>query len=117
MKEMKINRNNFDFMTKTETTITVLVTEIPDEIERFEAEPKDERFLSFPVGRFIEKKDVTDKHKYFGCQVWTATYERHPDQLYTPLKAMNKEAAEHYNRISGKAVKQRKITKTKKNEA
>lgn len=43
-----------------------------------------------------------------------ATYERHPDQLYTPLKAMNKEAAEHYNRISGKKVRLRKIPKVNK---
>jgi len=113
---MKINRNNFDFMTKTETTITVLVTEIPDEIERFEADPKDERFLSFPVGKFIEKIDATDQHKYFGCQVWMATYERHPDQKFTPLKAMNKEAAEHYNRISGKGTRARKIPKKKTND-
>lgn len=112
---MKINRNNFDFVTKTDTTITVLVTETPDEIEEFEAEPKDERFLSFPVGRFIEKKDVTDKYKFFNCQVWMATYERHPDQLFTPLKAMNKEAAEHYNRISGKMGRRRKLPKVKTN--
>lgn len=111
MNVMKINRNNFDFVTKTGTTITVLVTEIPDEITRFEAEPDDERYLSFSVGAFIEKKDVTDKYKFFNCQVWMATYERHPDQLYTPLKAMNKEAAEHYNRISGKKVRLRKIKK------
>lgn len=110
---MKINRNNFDFVTKTDTTITVLVTGIPDEIEKFEADPNDERFLSFPVGRFIEKKDVTDRYKVFNCQVWMATYERHPDQLYTPLKAMNKEAAEHYNRISGKGTRLRKIPKAK----
>ena len=108
---MKINRNNFDFVTKTDTTITVLVTEAPDEITKFEAEPNDERYLSFPVGTFIGKKDVTDRYKMFNCQVWMATYERHPDQLYTPLKAMNKEAAEHYNRISGKKVKLRKIKK------
>lgn len=111
---MKINRNNFDFVIKTDTTITVLVTESPDEITRFEAEPDDERYLSFPVGAFLEKKDVTDKYKFFNCQVWMATYERHPDQLYTPLKEMNKEAAEHYNRISGKPVKKRKISKAKK---
>ena len=111
IQNMKINRNNFDFVTKTDTTITVLVTEIPDEITRFEAESDDERYLSFPVGAFIEKKDVTEKYKFFNCQVWMATYERHPDQLYTPLKAMNKEAAEHYNRISGKKVRLRKIKK------
>ena len=108
---MKINRNNFDFVTKTDTTITVLVTEIPDEITRFEADPDDERYLSFPVGAFLEKKDVTDRYKMSNCQVWMATYECHPDQLYTPLKAMNKEAAEHYNRISGKKVRLRKIKK------
>jgi hypothetical protein len=111
---MKINRNNFDFVTKTDATITVLVTEIPDEIEKLEAEPNDERFLSFPVGAFIEKKDVTEKYKFFGCQVWMATYERHPDQKFTPLKAMDIAAAEHYNRISGKGVRLRKIPKVKK---
>ena len=88
-----------------------MVTEIPDEVTWFEADPNDERFLSFPVGPFLEKKDVTDKYKFFNCQVWMATYERHPDQLFTPLKAMNKEAAEHYNRISGKKVRLRKIKK------
>ena len=98
-------------MTKTDTTITVLVTETPDEITRFEAEHDDTRFLSFPVGSFIEKTDVTDRHKYFGCQVWMATYERHPDQKFTPLKAMDIAAAEHYNRISGKGTRKRKITK------
>lgn len=110
---MKIDRNNFDFVTKTDTTITVLVTEIPDEITFFEAHPKDKRFLSFPVGRFIEKKDVTERYKVFNCQVWMATYERHPDQLFTPLQVMNKEAAEHYNRVSGKMGRLKKLPKTK----
>ena len=112
---MKINRNNFDFVIKTDTTITVLVTESPDEITRFEAEPNDERYLSFPVGAFIEKKDVTDKYKFFNCQVWMATYERHPDQIGAPLKPMPKEAWEYYYKVSGKPVKQRKITKKKTN--
>lgn len=108
---MQINRQNFDFITKTGDTITVLVTEIPDEITYFEASVYDLRFVSFPVGRFIEKKDVTDKYIFFGCQVWMATYERHPDQKFTPLKAMDIAAAEHYNRTSGKKVRQRKIKK------
>lgn len=108
---MKINRNNFDFITKTDTTIIVLVTEIPDEITEFEAEPNDERYLSFLVGRFLEKKDVTDRYKMFNRQVWMATYERHPDQIGVPLKPMPKEAWEYYYKVSGKPVKQRKIKK------
>ena len=112
---MKINRNNFDFLDKTEDTITVLVTFDPDEITEFEADINDPTFVSFKVGDFLKKEDRTGVFKHLKGQVWMATYKRHPEQKFTPLKAMDIAAAEHYNRISGKKVRLRKLPKTKRN--
>lgn len=99
---------NFDFQTKDEHTISVLMSDgNVEDVTEFEVPDNEAWYIPFKVGPFISKVPKPNITFIKNCVL--VTYERHSEQIGSIMKSQSKEYYQHLKRGAGKMVKKRKI--------